>query len=127
MASIALRRRCYNLLADERRDAGFGYRLTAAVIIVGIFLCALAIMLATVSGLDARSVFWLDRLREATDIFFTLEYLLRIWIAPDYVHGGRISDAAMRRRYMRSFLGIVDLLVILPFWINLVVPLPCDL
>jgi len=127
MSSTALRRRCYNLLADERRDAGFGYRLTAAVIIVGIFLCALAIMLATVSGLDTRSIFWLDRLREATDIFFTLEYLLRIWIAPDYVHGGRISDAAMRRRYMRSFLGIVDLLVILPFWINLVVPLPRDL
>lgn len=127
MSNPDWRRRCFNLLADDRRDAGFGHRLTSAVIIAGIFVCALAIMLATVSGLDVRSVFWLDRLREATDIFFTAEYLLRIWIAPDYAHGGRIGDAAMRRRYMRSFLGIVDLMVILPFWVNLIVPFPRDL
>jgi voltage-gated potassium channel len=127
MAPTDLRRRCFDLLADDRRDAQLGHRLTSGFILVAIVACALAIVLATVSGLDPRSVLWLDRLREATDILFTAEYLLRIWIAPDYAHGGRVSGASMRRRYMRSFLGIVDLLVILPFWVNLVVPFPRDL
>lgn len=127
MSPIDGRRRCFDLLADDRRDAGLGHRLISSFIIAAILACAVAIVLATVPGLDPRSVFWLDRLREATDLLFTAEYLLRIWIAPAYAHGGRVSDMAMRRRYMRSFLGIIDLLVILPFWVNLIVPFPRDL
>ncbi|WP_300298770.1 cyclic nucleotide-gated ion channel [Ferrovibrio sp.] len=121
------RRRCFDLLADDLTDSGLGHRLVSSLILLGIAACALAIVLVTIPGLDARSGFWLDRVREATDILFTAEYLLRIWIAPDYIHGGRISATTMRRRYMTSFLGVIDLLVILPFWINLIVPFPRDL
>lgn len=127
MSDTGWRRRCFDLLSDDRRDAGIGHRLISTLIIISVFACAVAIMLVTVPGLDARTIFWLDRLREATDILFTAEYLLRIWIAPVYAHGGRVSAAAMRRRYMRSFLGVIDLLVILPFWLNLIVPFPRDL
>lgn len=121
------RRRCFDLLADDRTDSGLGHRLVSSLILLGIAGCALAIILVTVPGLEARTGFWLDRVREATDILFTAEYLLRIWIAPDYIHGGRVSTTTMRRRYMTSFLGVIDLLVILPFWINLIVPFPRDL
>jgi voltage-gated potassium channel len=121
------RRSCFDLLADDRTDSGLGHRLVSSLILLGIVGCALAIILVTVPGLEPRTGFWLDRVREATDILFTAEYLLRIWIAPDYIHGGRVSMTAMRRRYMTSFLGIIDLLVILPFWINLIVPFPRDL
>lgn len=121
------RRSCFDLLADDRTDSGLGHRLVSSLILLGIAGCALAIILVTVPGLETRTGFWLDRVREATDILFTAEYLLRIWIAPDYIHGGRVSTTAMRRRYMTSFLGIIDLLVILPFWINLIVPFPRDL
>lgn len=121
------RRICFDLLADDRSDAQIGHRILSGLIIAGVIGCALAIILVTVPGFDARTLFWLDRLREATDILFTVEYLLRIWIAPNYAHGGRVSAAAMRRRYMGSFMGIIDLLVILPFWLNLVVPFPHDL
>ncbi|WP_341898994.1 cyclic nucleotide-gated ion channel [Ferrovibrio terrae] len=127
MSQTDWRRRCFDLLSDDRRDASIGHRLISALIIVSVFACAVAIMLVTVPGFEPRTIFWLDRLREATDILFTAEYLLRIWIAPVYAHGGRVSAAAMRRRYMRSFLGVVDLLVILPFWLNLIVPFPHDL
>lgn len=127
MSETGWRRRFFNLLADDRGSGLAGHRLVSGFIIVAVFACAVAIILATVPGLEPRTVFWLDRLREATDILFTAEYLLRIWIAPDYAHGGRVSAAAMRRRYMRSFLGVIDLLVILPFWVNLVVPFPRDL
>ncbi|MCW0234253.1 MAG: cyclic nucleotide-gated ion channel/potassium channel family protein [Ferrovibrio sp.] len=127
MSHPGWRRRCFDLLADDRTDSGLGHRLVSSLILLGIAGCALAIILVTVPGLETRTGFWLDRVREATDILFTAEYLLRIWIAPDYIHGGRISMTTMRRRYMTSFLGVIDLLVILPFWINLVVPFPRDL
>lgn len=126
-ADAGWRRFCFDLLADDRTDSGLGHRLVSSLILFGIAAAALAIVLVTVPGLDERSGFWLDRVREATDILFTLEYLLRIWIAPDYIHAGRTSAMAMRRRYMTSFLGVIDLLVILPFWINLIVPFPRDL
>lgn len=127
MTMRILRQRCFALLADDRRDVRLGHHLISALIIISIAACAVAIMLVTMPGLDDRSIFWLDRLREATDVLFTVEYLLRIWIAPDYAHGGRVGPAAMRRRYMGSFLGVIDLLVILPFWLNLVIPFPRDL
>jgi voltage-gated potassium channel len=127
MSSFGWRRRCFDLLADDRHDHLLGHRLTSTMIIVCVAVCAIAIVLATVPDLDPRTVFWLDRLREMTDILFTIEYLLRIWIAPVYAHGGRVGASTMRRRYMGSFLGVVDLLVILPFWVNLVVPFPRDL
>lgn len=127
MSETGWRRRCFTLLADDRRDRGVGHRIVSALILVGIAACAMAITLATLPGLESRMAFWLDRLREATDLIFTAEYLLRIWIAPDYAHSGRIGTASMRRRYVTSFLGIIDLIVILPFWINLVVPFPRDL
>lgn len=127
MSQSTWRRACFDLLSDDRSDRGPGHRFASALIIAAIAACAAAIMLVTVPGIDARAVYWLDRLREATDILFTVEFLLRIWIAPEYVHGGRIGATAMRRRYMRSFAGVIDLIVILPFWLNLVVPFPADL
>lgn len=120
-------RRCFDLLADDRSDAGIGHRLTSSLILAGIFACAAAIVLASTPLVEDHYAVWLDRVREATDIFFTAEYLLRIWIAPLYAYGGRQRPGMMRLRYMRSFLGVVDLIVILPFWINLMVPFPRDL
>jgi len=127
MSGTDWRRRCFNLLADDLRDRGIGHRLISTLILTSIAACAVAIILATVPGLDHTLTWWLDRLREATDIFFTIEYVLRIWIAPDYAHSGRVSAGRMRRRYVTSFPGIVDLIVILPFWAGFVVPFPHDL
>jgi voltage-gated potassium channel len=45
-------------------------------------------------------------------VIFTVEYGLRLWTTPN------------RLRYVFSFWGIIDLLVIAPFWIGLVFGLP---
>lgn len=52
---------------------------------------------------------------------FTIEYLVRIWIADEHPKARRHGSARARGRYMISLLGIVDLLAILPFYIGLLV------
>ncbi len=51
---------------------------------------------------------------------FSLEYLLRLWTADiKFSHLGKLQS---RKKEMFSFLGIVDLLAILPFYIPMVIP-----
>lgn len=125
-ASNSLRRRCFILLADGLEDYPLAHHAVSGFILLSIFACALAIILVTVPGLDPRVMTWLDRVREATDIIFTAEYALRIWIAPEYAGDVRLPAHVMRTRYARSMLGVIDLIVILPFWLHLLVPIPRD-
>lgn len=126
MMALTWRLRCFDLLADGREMASAGHRIISTLILVAVLACAIAILLVTMPEMDARAIALLDRAREATDLLFTIEYVLRIWMAPEYAGELRIPDRTMRLRYLRSLAGIVDLLVILPFWINLIIPLPQD-
>lgn len=119
-----LRRHCFSLLADGREIYSLGHHFVSAFILLCVFACAGAIMAVTMPDIDPGAVYWLDRLREATDIVFTVEYLLRIWIAPEYAGDLRLSARLMRLRYLRSFNGITDLLVIVPFFLHLLISIP---
>ena len=54
-------------------------------------------------------------------IIFTIEYMLRIWTA-DLLRPN-ISPLKARLRYIVSFMAIIDLLAILPFYIPFVIPI----
>ena len=72
-----------------------------------------AIILESFAGIYARyrSVFQIFEI--ITVVFFTVEYLLRIWTAdllyPDAKHP--------RLKYFFSFMALIDLLAILPFYL----------
>lgn len=55
-----------------------------------------------------------------TSIIFSVEYLLRIWTAP-LLYPCKTSLSA-RIRYIFSFMAIIDLLAILPFYLPMVLP-----
>lgn len=122
----AWRRRVFQLLADGQPEPETGHTIISAVILIAIIACAAAVMLVTMPDMPDDVVWWCDRVREGTDLFFTVEYVLRIWMAPEYLYGSRVRGGMARRRYLKSFLGVVDLLVILPFWINQLEMLPRD-
>ena len=122
----AWRRRVFELLGDGQPDPETGHTVISGIILVAIFACAAAVMVVTMPGMPADVIRWCDHIREGTDLFFTAEYVLRIWMAPEYLYGSRVRSGMARRRYLRSFLGVVDLLVILPFWFNQVAMLPRD-
>ena len=51
---------------------------------------------------------------------FSIEYILRIWIAPEHIPYRHLRALAARRTYILSPQGIVDLLAVVPLWIALV-------
>ncbi|MCK5917369.1 MAG: ion transporter [Cocleimonas sp.] len=50
--------------------------------------------------------------------FFTLDYLLRIWIAPEATNSNKKSDLTLRLKYSVTPMAIIDLLAILPFFLG---------
>ncbi len=62
----------------------------------------------------------------AACVVFTMEYLVRIWVAPERDPAARGEPWRTRWRYLHSFLGVVDLLVVLPLYLGLVFPLGQD-
>lgn len=54
-------------------------------------------------------------------IIFTLEYIARVWTA-DCLYGN-ISPWKSRLKYMFSFMALIDLLAILPFYIPFLIPI----
>jgi len=55
--------------------------------------------------------------------FFLIEYLLRIWTAPENHGNPKHKTATSRRKgYVLSFHGIIDLLAIVPFFLHSLLP-----
>lgn len=72
-----------------------------------ILLSVFLVMLDTVSWITERWGYWLTLLEWAFTILFTVEYAARIYVT------------TRRWHYMRSFYGVVDLLSILPTYLEL--------
>jgi voltage-gated potassium channel len=101
--------------------------LVSSALIGLILLSACAIMVETLDQVAER-LGWLLRLIEAVTVaVMVVEYLLRLWAAPEREASGGQEPWAARLRYATSFVGIVDLLAALPGLLALVVPIPVDL
>ena len=93
------------------------------ILVKGSFLLAVGVVVAiamveTLPNSDYTNNNFIRHIREAAWIVLTVEFFLRIWAEPERTtpRGALVSRIA----YLRSPLGIVDLLAVLPAWINLV-------
>ncbi|MCC5916249.1 MAG: ion transporter [Cryomorphaceae bacterium] len=114
MEKGSFRQYMYFLLEPWSSDKGFSFFLDGiitAIIIINI----IGLSLETVTGMP-DFVYTVLRYIELFSIaFFTVEYLLRVWISienDDYK-----KYVFPRLAYMVSFFAIIDLLAILPFYI----------
>ena len=92
------------------------------VFITTLVLCnILSVILESVSSLQAVYGQYFDLFEFWSVMFFTLEYVLRFWAT-----GAKYSDHGQkwrgRREYMFGFYGVVDLLAILPFYLQMLFP-----
>ncbi|WP_445386276.1 ion transporter [Robiginitalea sp. IMCC44478] len=86
-------------------------RVFDTIIQVLIFLSLAAFAIETIPDLPEQLVWGLNAFEYFCVAVFSLEYLLRIFTAPKPL------------RYITSFYGIIDLLAVLPFYLNLVIDL----
>ena len=85
-----------------------------------IILNVAAVTLESIASVRTR---WQDQLTafELVSVFiFTVEYLLRIWSAPEHQDLSGQTGSQKRKAYIFSFTGVIDLLAILPYLLQLI-------
>lgn len=82
-------------------------RLFDVVLLWAILLSLVAIMLESIPSFRELHGSWLYIIEWVFTIFFTIEYVLRLWVSEK------------TKEYAFSFLGIIDLLAIIPTYLSL--------
>jgi voltage-gated potassium channel len=96
-------------------------------ILVGLVLVSIVATVLETLEEAAQRIGWLLRLVEAVVVaVMAVEYLLRFWTAPEREALGSRRPWQTRVRYATSFVGLIDLLAVLPTFLALVVPIPAD-
>jgi voltage-gated potassium channel len=84
-----------------------------------IFASLASTVFETVPHLRARFGYAFDAVEMLSLAVFSIEYCLRVWVAPEHVPYRHLSPYAARRAFVLSPQGIVDFVAIVPFWIAL--------
>ncbi|MBM3566436.1 MAG: cyclic nucleotide-binding domain-containing protein [Alphaproteobacteria bacterium] len=118
----SLKTRVYHFLEEplpgERRAHLFNYFM-----VILILANVASIVLESVPEIEAAhstAIFIFDAV---SVMIFTVEYALRLWVAPEHPRYLPLSPARARLRYALSFHAMVDLLAIVPFYLGPLVPL----
>jgi voltage-gated potassium channel len=116
-----LRHRIYDILEHgsivDRTGMVVG-RLIALLIVVNLA----AMTLESVPSLEARYASLFTAIELLSLIVFTIEYGLRVWVAPEHDRHRHLSSRRARWQFILSPLGVIDLLAVLPFWLALIWP-----
>jgi voltage-gated potassium channel len=114
-----IKRQIRNILEDTP-EAGAPARVVSLVFMVVILLNVLAVILETVPALSLRYARGFQLFEIFSVALFTIEYVLRLWactLDPRFSH-----PVTGRLRYAVHPLALIDLIVILPFWLPMIVP-----
>jgi len=108
------RQQAYVLLEG---DQTLSSRLFNGFILLLIVGNVVAIIMESVESMYAAHHLFFDRFETFSVLVFTLEYLLRLWAC---VEDPRYYQAVQGRlRYMVTFMAIVDIVAILPFYLSM--------
>jgi voltage-gated potassium channel len=118
---VTLRQRLYDLL-EETENTSALERAINLFLVTTIVGSVAAICLETLPALHDRYAELFEWIEFATIEIFTLDYLLRWWVAPEREATGTETPWRSRWHYAISPYGIIDLLAILPFYIDIFVP-----
>jgi len=117
-----LRRRTY--LALEQGPVGDGVgRLIDRLLVSLIIVNLAAVTLESVPQYAARYETVFALIEDFSLVVFSIEYLLRLWVAVEHGPHRRIAAARARLKYALSPIGLIDLAAVLPFWLSFVLPI----
>lgn len=107
----------YASVKDKSLALAFSWLMTLMVL-----ANVLAVILESVPAFEqqhAQALAWFDA---ASILFFSVEYLLRIWTAAENQRSRYASASGRRLQYMLGFHGLIDLIAILPFFLQSLLP-----
>jgi voltage-gated potassium channel len=113
-----LKLRVHNLLSG--RESDLPSRVVAVGLATLIILNVAAASLQTVELLHLRWGRWFDAFETLSMCVFTIEYITRIWACT--ASAGLLSPVLGRVRYALTFLMLIDLLAIAPFFVTSILP-----
>lgn len=111
----AAKRRVYILLHPELDETKWEKVINGGIILL-IILNVFAVMLETVPSIYEPNQQFFDNFDLISVVIFTVEYILRVWSSNEdkkYRH-----PVFGRLRYMGSWGALIDLLAILPYYLN---------
>lgn len=115
----SVKERIYNLIRDDDEN-DLASNIFDGIIISLIVINVIMVIVDTFDGLPAWYQSLSDVIEIVSVIIFSIEYLLRVWTSPfKYPEYGPM---VARLRYIVSFMAVIDLLAILPFYIPFIIP-----
>lgn len=113
----AIRRRTHEILEGTREGDLVG-RAFEIFMVVLIATNVLAVILETVPSLDAAHGGFFVAFEVFSVAVFTVEYVLRVWVAVEDRRRAEVTPVAGRLRHMLTPMAIIDLLAFLPFYLT---------
>jgi len=111
---MTLKHKIALLFDDEKRNIK-GDSIVEFLIAGLIVVNTIAIVLESYHDVNTEYAVFFNALELFSIIVFSIEYLIRIWIA-DIVYP-KLSPFKAKLKYITSFMGLVDLISILPFYL----------
>jgi voltage-gated potassium channel len=117
----AWRRRTYEIL-EHGPIGDRPMRLVSRLIILLVLINIAAVVLESVPRYELAFSGIFVAIETVSLVVFTVEYLLRIWVAAEHAPHRDLRPSQARRRYIFSTDGLIDLVSVLPFWLAFVAP-----
>ncbi len=114
-AGSSLRRRLYWVFEDG--SDGLVSRTVRAVLISLILLSTATSVSGSIPEIFQRFGWLLRWFDIGVGILFTVEYALRLWVAPEHPPWRRLPPWQARRQWMFSRAAILDFLAVMPFYL----------
>ncbi len=111
--AMTLRKWAYNLL--EPTEGNSAAKAVELLLITLIFFNITAVILESVKEINEVYSSYFHELEFFSVIIFSIEYFLRVWTAPE---NPKYAKRLGRLRYAFTFMALVDLMSILPFYVN---------
>jgi voltage-gated potassium channel len=123
--ATSLRARFYEAL--EKSEVHSPTRRAVSLFLVTVIVASVtAVALETMEALHVSYGGLFSVIEVVAVSVFTLDYALRLWTAPERDPTGAARPWRSRLRYVVSPLGIIDLLAVLPFYLDLFLPVHPD-